>query len=311
MNKKLKAAFAFLTLASLASCTDTSELYGGAQYIGGDFLKNHYSTWDKGLKEASIERHVAIENERTGYFNGKETKDPNSPEDYYGLGQAAAWHPNDFKNSKGEIYNWAPDILPGTGIGEWRDQSALYDVAYGQTKKLSLINPAFSRGYLSKLYNGQVRCNAWSSYSLVELDKTGYGTIFPSELLNANSFSFAIRGGSDTPSVGRVSTFNLHVTFYKYGADRTSYVGTTIDMMNVKMQTNRSAEITSLIGFYFEDINYDPKGVVGMSMTFDLVEDVYRNGDVTIYPSDDFSDDNEYHIGLILLEVFFPDSTWN
>ena len=103
----------------------------------------------------------------------------------------------------------------------------------------------------------------------------------------------------------------MHITFYKYGADRTSYVGTRVDMNNVKLQTNKSAEITTLIGFYFEDIGYDPKGVVGMSMTFDLIEDVYSKGGETIYPSSDFSDGNEYHFGLILLEVFFPDSTWN
>lgn len=311
MNKTFKTILSVLCLATLASCADTSELYGGAEYIGGDFLKNHYSIWDKGLKEASIEKSVTIENERHGYFNGKSVKNPTTPDDYYGLEQAAEWHPDDFKNSKGEVYNWAPDIAYGTGIGEWRDQSSLYDVAYGQTKKLSLINPAFSRGYLSKLYNGQVRCNAWSSYSLVELDQTGYGTIFPAELLSAKSFCFAIRGGSDTPSVGRVSTVNMHITFYKYGADRTSYVGTRVDMDNVKLQTNKSAEITTLIGFYFEDIQFDPKGVVGMSMTFDLIEDVYSKGGETIYPSSDFSDGNEYHFGLILLEVFFPDSTWN
>ena len=164
MNKKINKLLALFGVLALSSCADTSELYPGNAYIGGDFMNNHYAIWSDGLKEARIESSVTIENEQHGYFNGKAAKsDPAVPSDFYGLGQAAAWHPEDFTNENGQVYNWDPDILNNAGIGEWEDQSALVGIAYGQTKKLSLINPAFSRGYLSKLYNGQVRCNAWSS----------------------------------------------------------------------------------------------------------------------------------------------------
>lgn len=311
MNKRLAKLMALLPILGLVACADTAELYPGDAYIGGDFMNNHYSIWSDGLKEAPVSKSVTIENERHGYFNGKANKsDPLIPSDFYGLGQAAEWHPEDFTNDKNQVYSWDPDILGNAGIGQWEDQTPLVGVAYGQTKKLSLISPKFSRGYLSKLYNGQVRCNAWSSYSVVEIDKTGYGTVFPAELLSGKSFSMALRGGSDTPSVGRVSTFDIHVTFYKLD-ERNSYVGTTINLNDVKLQTNQSAEITSLVGFYFEDVGLSPEGIVGMSVTYDLVEDVYSKDGVDYHPSDDFSDDNQYHIALMMLEVFFPDSSWN
>ncbi len=331
MNKKSLGLFLLLSF-SLASCADTSELYGGDAYISTNFIANRYSTWPSQLKNASIKETKTLlnfnEDETTDgcYFAGSDI----SGSLCHGYGQLKARHPEavtvDGSKNGQQLYWTIPsggkvlsngttavagtDIMDG-GVGEWVDQSPLVGVLYGQTKKMNLINSSFSRGYLSKLYNGQIQCDAWSSYSLVELDQSGYGTIFPAELHSASYFAFSCRGGSDTPEYsGRLSLFNINVTFYKY--ESTGYVGTTFALDEVPLETNISAEHTSLVGFYFKEVGYDPSGVVGMSVTFSLKDDHVQIGGKEIYPTANFDDANAtYHTALMMLEVFFPDSEWN
>ena len=330
MNKRNLCALLLICL-SLASCTDTSELYDGDAYIAQNFVDNRYSVWPDKLKNATIKETKNLVNVKEDgttdgcYFAGSDLKGSIC----YGYDQLKARHPeavtvDGTKNgtplywtipdggmtlSDGTVVAGGADIMP-SGVGEWANQTPLVGVLYGQTKKLNLVNSAFSRGYLSKLYNGQIQCDAWSSYSLVELDKSGYGTFFPVELHNASYFAFSCRGGSDTPSgSGRLSRFDINVTFYKL--ENEGYTGTTFTLDNVPLETNISAEHTSLVGFYFDEVGYDPSGVVGMSVTYSLKEDIALVDDVYIYTSDDFDDDVSYHTALIMLEVFFPDSEWN
>ena len=336
MNKKSLCAI-LLTCCSLASCADTSELYDGDAYIGADFINNHYSVWPEKLKNANIKDTKSLVNVKEDgstdgcYFAGSDlTEDSEHGWVCHGYNQLKARHPEavtvDGKKDGSPLYWTIPsggmalsngtylysgaDII-SNGVGKWADQSPLVGVLYGQTKKLNLINSAFSRGYLSKLYNGQIQCDSWSSYSLVELDKTGYGTFFPVELHRASYFAFSCRGGSDTPENigGRLSRFNINVTFYKL--ENEGYTGTTFALDNVPLETNNSAQHTSLVGFYFDELGYDPSGVIGMSITYELKEDKCEIDGVEVHPSDDFSDSDPYHTGLMMLEVFFPDSEWN
>ena len=327
MNKRNLCTL-LLLCCSLASCADTSELYGGDAYIGGNFLANRYSIWANELKNAAIKEtknlvNVKEDGSTTGcYFAGSDVKGSIC----YGYDQLKERHP-DAVIADGKTLHWTipsggqtlsdgtfvpsgTDIMP-SGVGEWVDQTPLVGVLYGQTKKLNLLNSAFSRGYLSKLYNGQIQCDAWSSYSLVEIDESGYGAFFPVELHSASYFAFSCRGGSDTPSnTGRLSRFNINVTFYKL--ENEGYVGTTFALDSVPLETNISAEHTSLVGFYFNELGYDPSGVVGMSMTYSLKDDKITIDGKEVYPTSNFDDpDATYHTGLILLEVFFPDSEWN
>ena len=176
---------------------------------------------------------------------------------------------------------------------------------YGQTKKLTRYHSAFSKGYLSKLYNGQIKCNAWSSYSLVLLDQSGYGTRFPVTMQGGSYFAFSARGASDTLGEmgGRVVSFDIYVSFYKYMADGKTIESSGFFLPEVKLQANYSSEFTSLVGFYFDDVGYDPRGTIGMSMSYRLHDDPFG-------ASADFDEESTYHIGLALLEVFFPDSSW-
>ncbi len=306
MNKK----FALLALPFFLLGCDTTELYPGDAYIDTEFTNNRYNHYDDGMLKANKTVVATLQNAEDGYFNGSGVCD--EPSDCRGYNQAKQWHPDYFKNSQGADLRWEPDI-ENPGVGVWSDQSALYDVVYSQTKKLGRLHNGFREGYLSKLYNGQVRCNAWGFYSLVCLDEDGYGTLFPAELLDGEYFAFACRGGSNSPdgNVGRVSSFDINVTFYKYADDLETLVGETVSLVDVKLQTNYSAEATSLVGFDFADANIDPSGIVGMSVDF-ACEDVYvdKEGEKHV-SSTDFDSDSPYYIGLMLLEVLIPDSSWN
>lgn len=330
MKKQARRVLVLLPLCvlALASCEDTNELYKGDAYVTQSFVKNRYNTWDSKIKKAEIASTKDLfqysNTNDIGYFSGSGKHDSDASS-YKGLAQARDYasnfdnRKNDFKNNKGDDLYWTytgtlngehyydADIID-KGVGVWVDQAPLVNTVYGQTKKLSGINSKFSKGYLSKLYNGQIQCDAWSSYSLVELDQSGYGTMFPLELESSKYFAFSARGGSDTPSgSGRITVFDITVTFYKYV--NKVLQGFSVTMRDVYLQTNYSAEFTALTGFYFEDVDYDPKGTVGMSMTYSIVKDNPK-GYVT---TSDFDNEEEgiYHIGLMLLEVFLPDSTWN
>jgi hypothetical protein len=97
-----------------------------------------------------------------------------------------------------------------TNAGELADNSLYEQHQFTQNKKLSLIDSSFSKGILSKLYNGQMRCDAWNSYAYLELDETGYGAYFPKELTSSKYFAMVVRGGSNTPDgTGRLSELSI------------------------------------------------------------------------------------------------------
>ena len=296
---------------SLTSCADTAELYPANAYITPDFRSNLYDTWDPLLQGKEPASPTVIGHEKQGYFNGSGKYD--APKDNYGLAEAKQWHPEYFREDGKELF-WTQlgdtytgyDITPGP-IASWVDNTPLVGQVYGQTKKMSRIHSSFSKGILSKLYNGQIKCDAWSFYSWLLLGKEGYGTVFPAAMQSGSYFAFAARGGSDYTEdghgVGRVVKFDLQVTFYKYDHDNINVSAFSYLLDDVSLQADQSSELTSLVGFSFKDVGYDPTGTIGMSISI-------KNSQDEKPTSSDFSEDGA-HLALCLLEVFFPDSTWN
>ncbi|MGM9813663.1 MAG: hypothetical protein ACI32C_01960 [Candidatus Enteromonas sp.] len=311
--KNKKKILLLASVALLASCADTNELYDGDAFAGRDFVQNRYSVWADGLEVPSTK--TTIQHGEHGYWNGSGKFD--SPSDCFGLSEAKKWHPDYFKDGENDL-TWTKtgdssmgqDIVGGF-INEWSDNSSLVGTVYGQTKKLANYHPGFRKGYLSKLYNGQVKCNGWSNYALVILDESGYGTRFPAELQKGSYFGFIARGASDV-GAGRIISYDVNVTFYKYAANGVDLQGKSFLLEDVKLQANLSAEYTSFVGFSFEDVNYDPTGMVAMSMTYELKNDPasesLQAGETL---SGNFEDEATYHTGLALTEVLLPDSTWN
>ncbi len=314
MNKRTLLPVLLLGM-TLASCTDTSQLYNPHDYLSGTFVEHCYNVWEgstrKGHDNIVYSKtlfQLPFEKDATahGYFSGSGKTGQENLNVCNGYGQAYAYHPEYFLNSEGKVLSWGKegisDIVPGE-VGGWADNSSLYNVIYSQNKRLDRRYEGFSRGFLSKLYNGQIKCNGWSYYAMAVLSPDGYGTMFPYELVSSEYFAMAVLMGTDEETVARVTVADFDITFYKYSDDGTSLLGYQVNLPEVNLSCNNGSSNTSLVGFTFADAGIDPKGIVGMSMNWSLVDDPAG-------ASDDFSAEGT-HDGICLYEVFFPDSTWN
>ena len=313
MDKKFLCLIPLVAMG-LASCTDTSQLYAPGQFLGGTYESHEYAVWEGSTKQAyqnNIAYQVTLQNEKKGYFCGNGSY--GSGTECWGYDQAKAWHPEWFKNSAGNELLWGfpdspSDIIHPEKPGEWVDNSSLYEVIYSQNKRLDRFYEKFSRGYLSKFYNGQIKCNGWSYYAMAVISNQGYGTMFPYELNKAEYFGTSLlvsTNHSTFPSSNRVVEANIHFTFYKYAMDG-GLIGHKVTLNDVHLSCDASAARTSFVGFSFADAGIDPKSIVGMSVTWDLVKDSgFEVGQIT----NDFSQ-GENHDGLSIYEVFFPDSVW-
>ncbi|MCQ2742387.1 MAG: hypothetical protein MJ239_03715 [Bacilli bacterium] len=321
MNKKkmILLAVPFVAMA-LSSCADAdpANIFGGDEYIS-NFRTNVYSVWEGNLKSSTTTIDNTYTVDADHRFSGGGPKSEEGfykRSDYAGYGELRALYPEAVKDDKDptKTLNWTTldqEKIFGTDgyvaePGEWVDQTDWEHKIWSQNKKMSRINPAFKHGVLSKLYDGRTQCNHWNSFAYIQLDQRGYGTIFPSlELDEAKYFAMTFRGGS-TYEPGRISWFNINVTFYKWDYSASKFNGTTFAMTDCGVQTNQGANYTALYGFFFEEFGYDPHGIVGMSITYTIEDD---NGYSTSSDLSNPKDDEEY-LCLMLYEVTFPDSKW-
>ncbi len=325
-KKKLLLALSLIGAASLASCADTSELYPTGQYVGGgyeSFISNRYNVWDDGIRNATTKIIYNVNStidETTGqpaYFSGSGNNEAPAGDMYSsnGYGQMKERYP-EYAKYNGEDLPWLyeGDDMIHSKPGSYTDQSPMIGKNWTQTMKMSNISKKFSRGILSRLFNGQVRCNAWSSYAYLEIDRSGFGRQLPAEMLSGKYFAFTARAGTsvEATQVMRVSVFDIDVSFYKYKVETSSYERYSFKMSNIHLYNNASYGV-SLVGFPFEPYGFDPVGVVGMSISFDLVNDPgYTTTDNLDNPIGDPEEGNyDTHIALMITEVFFPESKWN
>ena len=310
MNKRLIPLTTLLCL-SLVSCVDTERLYPQGAYLTGTFVEHVYDVWEGGTKQgfSNLVHQKELSRGEHGFFAGNGPTD--NVYECYGNEEAKRYHPNYFVNSAGQELYWGyygntfdnrPEDIINNGPGKYADNSPLYDKVYSQNKRLDRFYEKFSRGYLSKLYNGQIKCNGWSYYAMMVLSDQGYGTMFPYELANAEYFAMSVLMGTDQEIDPRIVTSDIHVTFYKYSS--AGLEGYQVRLDDVDLSCNAAAARTSLVGFTFADAGIDPRGIVGMSITYDDLND-----HVVTDASSDFSKDG-YHDGLCVYEVLFPDSTW-
>ncbi|MCR5348573.1 MAG: hypothetical protein K6E59_03080 [Bacilli bacterium] len=291
----------------LTSCVDTQQLYPLGAYMGGEYVEHVYDVWEGQTKQGfeNIVYSKTLTNEEHGYFCGSGKHE--TAYQCCGYDQAKAWHPSYFKNAQGRDLYWGTerglsDINPGAP-GAYVDNSGLYDIIYSQNKRLDRYYENFSRGYLSKLYNGQIKCNGWSYYAMAVVSDQGFGTVFPYELKTAEYFATSLLVSTDyTPSgQGRIVVADIDFTFYKYAAD--GLEGYKVTLADVYLSCNAGAALTSLVGFTFDDVGISPEAIMGLSLTWRLKQD-------EVGATNDFSDTEKHHDGLSIYEVLFPDSTW-
>ena len=198
-----------------------------------------------------------------------------------------------------------------------------YGIGYGPTKNMTSIDNAFAHGYLSKLYDGRIRCDGYQARSRVQLDSTGYATYFPKELTSYKYFAFFARGGTTCERTFKVfPIFDVNVTFYTHDSATNIYEAHSISMNNLQIRTNDGG-LTNIVSFYFDDLfgtGWETKlsHSVAMSFTFHVSnygEAGYRYDKSDAVPLTDITDTvtddtKEHKMCLMLYEVMIPDSTW-
>lgn len=274
----------------LASCSKTSELYADYAYNSPDFMENYYRETN-GIEDLEIES------------NPKEYSLINKV-NYHS--ESSLKHVRDYDN---------PNKLP------WVD-SLNYDNEYGRNYNLSKTNQSFSYGYLSKLYDGRVRCEGKYQLSRVQLDKHGYATFFPKQLVDYSYLGISLRGATDFDNSGPVDSpyqgevvIDLHVSFYIANPNSEKYKKVTFNFIDAAIPCDNSGS-TYLITLYLTNENaidgethrsyrYDLFDATAMSMSYELK--TFKAGyDV----SDDADEEKDHHFAVMLYEVLMPNSSW-
>lgn len=166
---------------------------------------------------------------------------------------------------------------------------------------LSAIDSSFKYGYLSKLYDGRLRCDGYYQLSRVQLNKTGYATFFPKQLKETVSFGIAIRGGSTCQiPLSTHLKFDIHISFYIHLSNNEKYNKVTYNFVDVPVTTDNGGSTEILSFFNYGEID----GAVAMSMSFELKEPTRDK------ITDDMNDKEKDHVAIMLYEILLPDSTW-
>ena len=283
-----KQSFVLLALIPfLAGCTKTSELYANYAYNSPDFMKNYF-TEKNGVPDLSIaETKTYVLSNGLGYDSSNSLVNVR-PED----------------NTEG--YPWSSPL-------DLQNE-------FGRHNNLTKIDESFAYGYLSKLYDGRVRCEGKYQLSRVQIDRDGYATFFPKKLVNYKYFAFSLRGATDyentfknpSPLSGKVYV-DIRVNFYRHIVNSDQYNVVNFILKNVEIPCDNGGD-TNLVTIYLaEDFNVDGEGK--RSYRYDLTDTVAMSMDYELKTTrDDLSDDSkvekDHHFAVMLYEVLFPKSAW-
>ena len=285
---KKQSLILLMLIPLLASCSKTSELYANYAYNSPNFMENYYKE-TRGIRDLGV---VSLESKTM--VAGLDFTSSNS---LSGIRQED--NPND--------YPWSSPMD--------------LNQEFGRNNNLTKIDESFAYGYLSKLYDGRVRCEGKFQLSRVQLDKHGYATYFPKKLVNYKYFAFSLRGATDyenssaSPSPLRGIVYvDININLYKHITNSNEYNVVNFALKDVPIPCDNGGD-TNLVTIYLaNDYNnngtierayYEPRldDAVAMSMDFELKttrEDL----------SDDASIEKDHHFAVMLYEVLFPKSTW-
>lgn len=288
MRRKIIALIALVPL--LASCNKTNELYGGYAYNSPDFMENYFVE-HHGVNELKVaEAKSANLSANFGYVSSNSLKGVRSEDNP-------------------ENYTWM------------EYDEANYNKEYGRNHNLTKTDESFAYGYLSKLYDGRVRCEGKFQLSRVQLDRNGYSTFFPKKLYDYKFFAFSLRGATDyentrsnpSPLSGKVYV-DIHITFYQHITNSDQYNTLTFNLADVEIPCDNGGD-TNLVTIYLANdyqtesgqveryYQYLLQDTVAMTFTYELKT---TRADLT----DDIKVENDHHFAVMLYEVMFPNSVW-
>lgn len=275
----------------LAGCTKTDELYANYAYNSSNFMENYY-TEHNGVDQLKVATNQEFTLQNSYGYNSsnslKYVRAVDNPENY-----------------------------------PWSESPENYSNEFGRHNNLTGIDSSFAYGYLSKLYDGRVRCEGKYELSRVQLDKSGYATFFPKKLENYRLFAFSLRGATDyykdnlpTPfgpvSLGKIPCkIDINIKFYKHILNSDEYDVVSLKLSDVEIPADAGGSTNLVTVYLAEDLQdgtrrlfYSPiTETVAMSFDFTLKSTVPGL-------SDDSKAESDHHFAVMLYEVLFPKSTW-
>ena len=186
---------------------------------------------------------------------------------------------------------------------------------YGfEVKNLIKEEQKFAYGYLSKLYDGRLRCDGLTTRSRVQLNNSGYGTFFPKEYRGSESFAFALRGGTTItyPSESaRIRSAKIDATFKFYIRREGTSIYDRVDMVftDLNISSDNGGDTT------YVEVPLDASsvellyGADAMSFEFSL-RDLSQYSGYNITDNYLDPDQEKDHFCIMLYEVLFPRSKW-
>lgn len=283
MKKKYLTLLIFVPF--LVGCTKTDELYADYAYNSSNFMENYYLEHN-GVDQLSVASNEEYTLQNTFGYNSS----------------------NSLKYVKAEDN---PENYP------WAESSENYPNEFGRHNNLTSIDSSFAYGYLSKLYDGRVRCEGKYELSRVQLDKGGYATFFPKKLENYRLFAFSLRGATDfykdnLPSpFGGKCKIDINIKFYKHILNSEQYNVVTLKLVDVEIPVDAGGSTNLVTVYLAEDLPdgtrqlfYSPITET-VAMSFDFTLKTVKQG-----LSDDSKVESDHHFAVMLYEVMFPKSTW-
>ena len=289
MKNRFKILFLAPALLLTGCGYGLKEIYEGSVYISVDYYENFYREWNQDIN-----------------YHSEKSKVDNLDEDVYQLDKDKdhvftkfgeenfAYNQPDY-----EKYSYSSDIYePPEG-----------QLSYGQTFALNKVEPSFKYGYVSKLFNGQMFCNARYEIARVQIDEDGFGMKFNKELDKHSYFALNFkaaldyrRDGKNTNIPGHNSEINLIVNFYcKTDSPKLHRVPVSYQIDEIKTNTPEQINGGNYVFFGFDLSNIKIDRCVGISIEYELISDDY----ITAHPDEGWT-----HC-LLLYELFLPNSTWH
>lgn len=288
-----------ITSFMLMSCNKTNELYPGYAYDTGKFETNYYLEHNN-VDQINVSKTTEFDASKYTFISN-----PTFGKKITGLTE----NDQTYTSPSGEkkFLEWNID----TPIED-------YGTGYGPTENLSSIDDSFKNGFLSRLYDGRVRCDGYYAKSRVQLNKTGYSSFFPKQLVDSRYFAMALRGQTSCEGYEYSTAItDFKLTLYKHISNSNDYEAYVVSMNDILVPSNTHG-ISSLMCFYFVDVfglNYQTmlNGVVAMTLTFSLDQLISTDsGDYEKYgiPVDDKDDEKHPHFCIMLYEIMIPRSSW-
>ncbi|MDR0934911.1 MAG: hypothetical protein LBM03_01225 [Erysipelotrichaceae bacterium] len=295
MNKMRNKIGLLLLVGVLSSCGyGLREIYTGDAYNSPIFGENYYRHYDEAI-------NPNIDNQITETVELRLTDLGTA----YATNYADAYILDEQIPAPGEVGETTVNGVQKLTYADYEDKDNPNSIGkkYGATKRMSLVDPIFSKGYVSKLFDGQMFCNGYYQLARVQIDEGGFGATFEKELVDQTGSYFALNFKAadnnilnpDEAITGHISRINIHISFFLRNSKGYKEIKVSHEM-DAYANPSEMYVNYNFLAFSLERI--DITRCAGIGISYDLLDDDMYNGNEDIEHS------------LMLYEMMIPYAIW-